>query len=136
MGHLHACPLHLHRYHISYIIKKQETIHLTTISTLNRQKLLLNFSDYLIWKLSQSVVICHVRLCIVINHSLSRYHCREHKPTFQIINNWWLKYKFFLISSKYSWNCKQRGEIKNIFFIYFLFMTDHHNRPFITTDFP
>ena len=24
--------------------------------------------------------------CIVINHS--HYHCREHEPQFQIINNW------------------------------------------------
>ena len=32
-------------------------------------------------------MICHVRLCIVINHSLSLYHYREHKPAFQLISN-------------------------------------------------
>ena len=72
------------------------------------KKLLLNFSGYFI--VSQSVVICHVHLCIVINHSLSLYHCWEHKPTFQIINNWWLKYKIFLISLKYSYNCTQKSK--------------------------
>ena len=77
----------LHQYHISFIMRKQETIHLTSFHS-QLKKLLLNFSDYFIWNLSQS----HVRLCIIINHSLSLYQCREHKPTFQIINNWWLKY--------------------------------------------
>ena len=91
----------LHHYHISYIIRKQEIINLATFSTHNRKKLLPNFSDYLNWNFPQSVVIWHVHLCITINHSLSLYHCREHKPTVQIINNWWLKYYFFLISSKY-----------------------------------
>ena len=90
MGHLHTCPLHLkliiwcqlHHYHISYVMRKQETIHLTTFSTHNWKEILLNLSDYLTWNISQSVVICHVCLCIIINHSLSLYHCREHKPTF------------------------------------------------------
>ena len=96
MGHLHTCPLQLKLMlatWLSHILHNEETRDNTFDIFHSQLKiLLLNFSDYLIWKCSQSVVICHVRLCIVINHSLSLYHCREHKPSFQIINNWWLKY--------------------------------------------
>ena len=96
MGHLHTCPLHLKLMPIiiTYLImRKQETIHLsilTTFSTHNWTKLLQNCADYLIRIFPQPVVICHACLCIVINHSL--YYCREHKLTFQIVNNWGLKY--------------------------------------------
>ena len=105
-----------HHCYISYIMRKQETIHFTTFSTHNWKKVLLMFSDCLIGNFSQLVVTCHVRLCIVINPFLSLYHCKEHKPTFQIISNWWLKYKFFLISSKYSYSCKQKGQKTTLLF--------------------
>ena len=87
----------LHHYHIYYIMRKQETIHLTTFFH-SQMKTLLLFPppppppDYLmklIWNFPPSVT-CHVHLCIIINLSLSLYHCRKHKPTFQSINNWWL----------------------------------------------
>ena len=74
-------------------MSKQKTIHLTTFSTHNWKRLLLNVLDYLIWNFAQLIVTCHVHLCIVINHSISLDHCREHKPTSQIINNSWLKLK-------------------------------------------
>ena len=90
------CILNWCQLHHYYIMRKQETT-FDYISTHNWQKLLLNLSDYLIWKFSQSVVTCHVCLCIVVNHSLSLYYCREHKPTFQIIYNWWLHiFPYFL----------------------------------------
>ena len=79
----------LHHYQKIYMMRKQEN-KFDYIFHSQLTYLLLNLTDYLIWNMSQSVVTCHVHLCIVINHSL--YHCREHKPTFQIINNWWIKY--------------------------------------------
>ena len=36
-------------------------------------------------KVQMGHIICHVHLCVTINHSLSLYHCREDKPTFQSI---------------------------------------------------
>ena len=97
MGHLHTRPLHLKLMpttSLSHTLHHEETTDNTFDYIFHSQlkKLLLNFSDYLIWNCSQSVVICHVHLCIIINHSLSLYHCREHKATFQIVSNWWLKY--------------------------------------------
>ena len=96
MGHLHTCPLHLKLMpttSLSHILHNEETRDNTfDIFHSQLKTLLLNVSDYLIWNFSQSVVTCHVRFCIVINHSLSLHHCREHKPPFQIINDWWLKY--------------------------------------------
>ena len=90
--YLHTCPLHLKL--IVWCQYNEETRNntLTTYSIHNWKEILLNISDYLTWNISQLVVICHVCLCIIINHSLSLFHCRKHKPTFQIINNWWLKY--------------------------------------------
>ena len=100
MGRLHACPLHLKLMptaSLLHILHNKEATDNTFDYIFHSQPktLLLNVSDYLIWNCSQLVVTCHVHLCIVINHSLSLYHCREHKPTFQIINNWGLKYCFF-----------------------------------------
>ena len=93
MGHLRTCPLHLKLIpttSLSHILHNEETRDniFDYIFHSQLKKLLLNFSDYFIWIISQSVVICDVRLCIVINHSLSLYRCREHKPSFQIISNY------------------------------------------------
>ena len=104
MGHLQTCPLHLKSMpapSLWHILHNEETRDNTFDYIFHSQlkKLLLNFSDYSIWNCFQLVVMHHVRLCIVVNHSLSLYHCREHKPTFQIINNWWLKnycFSYFL----------------------------------------
>ena len=90
IGHLHTCPLHfklMPTTSLSPILHYEERIDNTFEKITTETKLLLNFSDYLIRIFSQSVVTCHVRLCIVINHSLSLCQCRKHKPTFQIINN-------------------------------------------------
>ena len=135
-GHSHTYPLHfklMPTTSLSHILHNVETRDHTFDYIFHSQlkKVLLNFSDYLIGNFSQSVVTCHVRLCIVINHSLSLYYCREQKPTFQIIYNWWLKYKFFLISSKYSYSCKQKGQKTTLLFSCGIITTDL----FITTDF-
>ena len=81
MGHLHTCPLHIKLMpatSLSHILHSEETrdniFDYIFHSQLN--KLLLNFSDYLIWNFSQSVMIYHVRLSIVILHSFSRYYCK------------------------------------------------------------
>ena len=97
------------------------------------KRLLLNLSDYLIWTFSQSFAICNVHLCIIINInlSLSLYHCREYKQTFQIINSWWLKYYFSLFPQN-TGNIVNEKVKKTIL----LFSCpNHHNRPFITPDF-
>ena len=94
MEHLYTCPLHLKLMptrSLSHILHNEETRDKTSDYIFHSQlkKMLLNFSDYLIWNCSQSGEICHLHLCIIIKHSLSLYHCREHKPTFQIIYNCW-----------------------------------------------
>jgi len=100
MGRLRACPMHLRLMPTTSLLHNlhnEETRDNTFdyIFHSNWKKLLPTFSDYLIWNY-------HVHLCIVINHAFSLYHWRKHKPTFHIINNWWLKYYIFLVSSKYS----------------------------------
>ena len=103
MGHLQTCPLHLKLMpttSLSHILFNEETRDNTFDYIFHSQleKMLLSIWNYLIWNCSQLVVISHIHLCTIINHSLSivnhslsLYYCREHKPTFQIINNWWLK---------------------------------------------
>ena len=107
-------PVHcqLHHYHIFYIMRKQETIHFTTFSTHNWKKVLLMFSDCLIGNFSQLVVTCHVRLCIVINHSPSLYDYRKHKLTFQIINHWWYNVSLFSQNTARIVNKKVKNKIK------------------------
>ena len=56
---LHQLPCILHNEET-----RDNTVDYIFHSQLN--KLLLNFSDYLIWNLSQLVVICHVHLCILL----------------------------------------------------------------------
>ena len=137
MDHLHTCPLHLKLMpttSLSHILHNEETRDNTFdyISHSQLKKLPLNFSDYLIWNFSQSVVICHVHLCIVINHSISLHHCREHKPTFQIINNWWLKFKKILSLQNTARTVNKKVKNKTILlFSCPLITTDL----FITTDF-
>ena len=84
MGHLHTCPLHLKLMptaSLSHISLNEETRNNTFdyIFYSQLKTMLLNLSDYLIRFFSQLFVTCHVHLCNVINHSLSLYHCREHK---------------------------------------------------------
>ena len=94
MGQLHTCPLQLKLMpttSLSHTLHNEETRD-NTFDIFHSQLKTLLLNVYLIWNFSKSVVTCHVHLCIVINHSLSLRQCREHKPPFQIINNWWLKY--------------------------------------------
>ena len=81
MGHLHSCPLHLKLMpatSLSGTLHNEKTRDNTFDYIFHSQlkKLLQNLLDYLIGisPQTQSVVICHVRLCIAINHSLSLYH--------------------------------------------------------------
>ena len=113
----------LHHYHISYIMWKQQTIHLTTFSTQNWKKVFLNFSDYLsdffpsrLWLVMSAYVLLLTTPFLFIIAENTNQHFK-----LSIIGD----YKFFLISSKYSYNCKQKGNKLTL-----VFVSNHHNRPF------
>ena len=101
-GHSHAYPLHfklMPTTSLSHILHYVETTDHTFdyIFHSKLKKSVPKLFRLFIGFFSQSVVTCHVCLCIVVNHSLSLYYCREHKPTFQIIYNWWLHiFPYFL----------------------------------------
>ena len=89
----------------------------------------------MIWNISQSVVICHVRLCIVINHSPSLYDYRKHKLTFQIINHWWYNVSLFSQNTARIVNKKVKNNKKHsllsCFHVRSSQSTFYHNRFFI-----
>ena len=92
MEQLHTCPLHLKLMpttSLLHILHNEETRDDTTFFAHSWKKIApKRFRLFDLKFVSQSVVIYHVHLRIVISHSFSLYHCRKHKPTFQIINNW------------------------------------------------
>ena len=114
---------------LSHILHNQETRDNTVYYIFHSQlkKMLLNFSDYLISNCSLLVVTCHAHLFIIINHSLSIIAENTSKHSkLSIIQktliipqeaiNWWLKYWFFLISSKTAGIIKKKVRNNLLFY--------------------
>ena len=132
-GHSHAYPLHfklMPTTSLSHILHNVETRdHLTTFSTQNWKKVLLDFSDYLsdffpsrLWLVMSAYVLLLTTPFLFIIAENSNQHFK-----LSIIGD----YTFFLISSKYSYNFKQKGKKLTVLFSCPIITTNL----FITTDF-
>ena len=109
MGHLHTCPLHLNLMPIAsllHILHNEETRDKTFDYIFHSQlkkiaPKLFRLFDLKFYPIGCDLPCPHTHHYWPLPFSLSLQK-KKKKPIVQIMNNWWLKYKLFLISLKYS----------------------------------
>ena len=93
MGHLHTCPLHpksMLTTSLSHILHNEEKRDNTFDYIFHSQLKKIAPKLLRLFDLNSFPVGCDLSRPLMHRYSpsLSLYHCREHKPKFQIINNW------------------------------------------------
>ena len=88
----------LHHYHIFYIMRKQETIHLTTFSTRNWKHCskLFRLFDLKFVPVSCDLIVISAYAALLTTPFFFII-AEKRKPTIQIINNWWLNLKYLYL---------------------------------------